>query len=473
VWLFLLLCAGQAVASEPPPNFVVMVADDLGYGDLGVYGHPLIKTPNIDRLAAEGVRLTEFYSSASTCTPARVSLLTGRYAQRSGLARVLVPFEKWGLPASEVTLAEALRELGYRTGIVGKWHLGGRKPYRPLNHGFDEFYGVLHSNDMSRTYLLKIPSLKLYDQTKVVENPVVQRDLTNKYTRRAQVFLNENRDEPFFLLLSYTKPHRPVVPSDNFKGKSAHGPYGDAVEEIDWSVGEVMRTINQLALDERTFVIFTSDNGPWVRGAHKKEAKGGSAGPLRGGKGTGWEGGMRVPMIARWPGRLPGGEVRGGITTFMDIFPTLVRLAGGDPPDDRVIDGVDILPYLRGEAPAPHEELIYYFRTHLFAIRSGQWKLHLNKRDSKAPESELLKPVRCDPPELYDLSTDVGETENVAARHPEIVTRLRKRAEDFDNSYEPVMVLPPRGTSVYQGIFSGAPKDPNKVPHAKPREIKP
>jgi arylsulfatase A-like enzyme len=282
-------------------------------------------------------------------------------------------------------------------------------------------------------------------------------------------FITENRDRPFFLFLSYTKPHRPVMPSDEFRGTSDHGLYGDAVEEIDWSVGEVMQTISGLGLDEQTFVIFTSDNGPWIRGAYKRKVKGGSTGPLRGGKGTAWEGGLRVPMIAKWPGRLPGGQTRDGIATIMDIFPTLIGLAGAELPGDRVIDGKDFLGYLEGQAGAPHDVFYYYFRSHLFAVREGEWKLHMYKREAPEADREMEKPVLCEPPELYNLISDSGESANVAAQHPEIVARLQRLGEEFDGSFEPVMVLPPPSTSMYQGVTSGAPKNPDRVPHAKPR----
>ena len=463
--IFLLPCH----AAERP-NFVVLLADDLGYGDLGVYGNTLIKTPHLDRMAAEGVRLTEFYTPAPSCSPARISLLTGRYPRRSGLVRVLIPLEKWGIPASELTLAEVLGAQGYRSAMIGKWHLGSRRPYRPLKHGFDEFYGVLYSNDMAKIPVFKYPPFKLFDGEKPVESPAVRKNLTRNYTERAREFIRANRDQPFFLYLAYTMPHRPPSPSDEFRGRSAHGLYGDTVEEIDWSVGEILAEIRDLGIDQETFVIFTSDNGPWVRGAYMKKIKGGSTGGLRGGKGTTWEGGMRVPMIARWPGRIPAGEVRGGIASLLDIFPTLTLLSGARLPDDRVIDGRDILPFLAGEAPSPHRDFFYYFRTHLFAIRSGQWKLHLYRRDPEGKQQQLKKPERCDPPLLYNLVNDPAESADVAAEHPEVVVRLTKLGAEFDGAIEPVMSLPPPSKSLRQGLTTGAPKDPNKVPHAKQKK---
>ncbi len=455
-------------AAERRPNFIVILADDLGYGDLGVYGSPDIKTPRIDRMAAEGVRLTDFYAPAPTCTPARVAFLTGRYPRRSGLVRVLIPLEKWGIPASEITLAEALKPLGYRTALVGKWHLGGRKPYRPLRQGFDEFYGVLYSNDMTILPVVKYPRFELFDGDEVVESPAVQKNLTQNYTRRAVEFIRENRNRPFFLYLAHTMPHRPQAVSDGFRRRSAHGLYGDAVQEIDWSTGQILDTLQELGLSDRTFVAFTSDNGPWVPGSFKKRIRGGSTGGLRGSKGTTWEGGMRVPMVARWPGKLPAGEVRAGISSLMDFFPTFVELAGGKVPTDRVIDGRNILAFLQGKEGSPHHEFYYYFRTHLFAIRSGDWKLHFFKRDLAVSGKNVEKPVPCEPLELYNLAEDPAEETNVSAQHPEIVERLSALARRFDQSIEPVMVLPPPTTSVYQGVTTGPPKNPQKVPGHKP-----
>ena len=448
-----------AAGPEPPPNFIVILADDLGYGDLGAYGNSLIQTPQLDRMAAEGVRLTEFYSSAPTCTPARASLLTGRYPKRSGLVRVLIPKERWGLPASEITLAEALKDLGYTTACIGKWHLGGRKPYRPSEHGFDQFYGVLYSNDMSILGPANLPRFELIDGDKAVESPARQKTLTQRYTQRAVQFLRENRDRPFFLYLAHTMPHRRPAASESFRGTSSQGLYGDAVQEIDWSTGQVLSALSEFGLAERTLVIFTSDNGPWVRGAHRKKILGGSAGPLRGSKGTTWEGGMRVPMIARWPGKLPAGQSRDGVASIMDLFPTLIELAGGSVPDDRVIDGKNIFAFLQGRESALHSDFFYYFRSNLFAIRSGDWKLHLYKRRA-APGRSLGKQVRCFSPELYNLAEDAGESRNVAERHPEIVRRLTVMGGAFDGSIEPVVKLPSAVRSVLFGVSLGAPTKP-------------
>ena len=455
--------------AERPPNFVVILADDLGYGDLGVYGHPSIRTPNIDRMAAEGVRLTEYYSASPTCTPARAALLTGRYPLRSGLVRVLIPKEKWGIPDSEVTLAEALKEMDYATAAIGKWHLGGRKPYRPRKHGFDHFFGVLYSNDMALLPLVKWPRFELMRNDKAIESPAKAKTLTERYTDEAIRFIDEHKERPFFLYLSHTMPHIPLRPSAGFKGKSAFGRYGDVVEEIDAGVGRVLDALRSAGVDQNTLVVFTSDNGPWLGGSKlnaenssaKRKKTRGSPGPFRGAKGTTWEGGMRVPFVARWPGRIQAGEVRDGIATAMDLYTTVIETAGGEVPSDRVVDGRNILPLLKGDGPSPHNELFYHFHERVFAVRSGRWKLHRLKREL-GPKGKPKAPVRCE--ELYDLTTDPGEMTNVAADHPDIVERLTARAESFQAGIKPVMKLPPPSSSVFSGLLTQAPKKPRKVP---------
>jgi arylsulfatase A-like enzyme len=456
--------AGSAAPPREQPNIVIILTDDLGYGDLGLYGNPEISTPRIDKMAAEGVRLTEFYSAAPTCTPARAALLTGRYPRRSGMTRVIVAKEKWGLPASEITLGEVLQKQGYATACVGKWHLGGRRPYRPSKHGFDSFFGVLYSNDMSLLPLVRWPRLELWRDDKVIESPAKVENLTRRYTEEAVSFIQQNRDRPFFLYLSHTMPHTPVKPSAEFRGKSKHGPYGDVVEELDWSTGEVLDALRANGVDDNTLVIFTSDNGPWVAGSNKKQIKGGSAGSLRGAKNTTWEGGMRVPFLARWPGRIPAGAVRDGIATLMDLFTTAVALAGGETPNDRVIDGRDILPFLEGRQGAPHDALYYYFRGETFAVREGDWKLHFQKRELKA-NGRPREPQSCSPAELYNLASDLGERNDLAGEHPEIVERLSRLAREFDAGIEPVMKLPSPSWSVFKGLTTQAPNDPDKVPH--------
>jgi arylsulfatase A-like enzyme len=325
------------------------------------------------------------------------------------------------------------------------------KRFRPDRQGFDQFFGVLFSNDMALMPIIKFPRFELFDGNRVVESPARNEMLTQTYTHEAVRFIRNNRSKPFFLYLAHSMPHKPVAASGAFRGKSGHGVYGDAVEELDWSAGQIVDALREAGIDRRTFVIFTSDNGPWAYGAFKKQIKGGSAEPLRGWKGTTWEGGMRVPMIAWWPGRLPQGSVRGGISTTMDLFTTLIELAGGQVPSDRAIDGKNIMALLESDAPSPHETLYYFHRRRLFAVRQGDWKLHVFKREATLGE-KLHDAVRCDPPELYNLAEDLSETRNRAAGEPEIVARLTAIAEQFDASIQPVMRLPARSRLLLRGF---------------------
>ena len=427
------VCSGMQ-RSNRPPNLVVVLADDLGYGDLGVYGSTTIRTPHLDRMGREGTRLTDFYATP-TCTPSRAALFTGRYPIRSGLVRVLQASENFGIPDSETTLGEALKPLGYTTALIGKWHLGSRPRFRPNRHGFDFYYGLLYSNDMT----MEPPNLRrlrLYRNQTPIEWPVHQDTLTRRYTEQAVAFIEANRTKPFFLCLAHTMPHVPLHASEQFRGRSSAGLYGDAVEEIDWSTGQLLAALQRLSLDENTLVVFTSDNGPAV----KLKQRGGSAGPFRGGKGTTWEGGIRVPMVARWPGAIPTGTVRHGIASLMDIFPTFVKLGGGELPKDRTFDGSDIFPMLTGDGTSPHEEIYDYFGAHVCAVRWRNWKLHLRAiiQATMSRRSEKLKS-----PELYDLDADPSESKNVAASQPEVVARLSAMVERFTAGVKPGK-LPPR-----------------------------
>lgn len=431
---FLLSLGGGAVASmvqaafprpapDRQPNFVIFLADDLGYGDLGCYGNRSFPTPRLDTMASEGARLTEFYAMP-TCTPARASLLTGRYPVRSGLVRVLYPREHFGMPSSEITLAQALKSSGYRTACIGKWHLGDLPQYRPNRHGFDFFYGLLYSNDMSVAF--NMPRLRLYRNDEVVESPVHQPTLTRRYTEQALQFIEENRERPFLLYLPYTMPHEPISASEDFQDKSHYSRYGDAVEEIDWSVGRVLDALKKFGLDENTLTAFSSDNGPKLNTKYP----GGSAGSLRGGKSTSWEGGVRVPCVVRWPEQVPAKTVRGGISCLMDLYTTCIEVAGAKLPDDRPIDGKNLMPFLRNASVGVHSEFYYYFGTHLCAVRAEQWKLHLMKREY----DRHRKPgplVKCVPPELYDLANDPGEARDAANERPDIVEALEALASDF------------------------------------------
>ncbi len=436
---------GAAPAERP--NFIVICTDDQGYGDLGCYGSKKLKTPNIDRMAAEGMRLTDFYVTAPVCTPTRSSLMTGCYPRRIGLHQhVLFPNSTKGLNPSEITIAELLKPLGYATACIGKWHLGYQKKFLPTSQGFDYYFGIPFSNDMwlppGMDYApdAKLPpnfpdevrkkgerkraTVPLMRNDKVIEYPAVQATLTERYTAEAIRFIKANKDKPFFIYLPHTMPHWPLHVSERFKGKSGAGLFGDVIMCIDWSVGQILSTLKSLGLDRKTLVIYTSDNGPAA----------GSAGPLRGRKGTTWEGGMREPCIAWWPGKIPAGSVCSELATIMDLLPTIAPLAGTKPPSDRVIDGKDIWPLLSGQpgAKSPYQAFFYHTaRGQLAAVRSGKWKLHIvappQRRRRGQPARQPLKP-----PLLYDLSSDIGETRNVAAEHPDVVKRLTALLKDFD-----------------------------------------
>lgn len=421
-----------------PPNFVLLLADDLGYGDLSCYGSSEIHTPNIDRMAEEGARLKEFYAFP-TCTPSRAALLTGRYPLRSGLTRVLAPREHFGIPDSEITLGQALESRGYATACIGKWHLGDMPRHEPNRHGFEYFYGLHYSNDMTLP-VVDWPPLRLYRNEKVIESPAHQDTLTRRYTTEAIDFIDQNQSKPFFLYLPYTMPHIPLAASAKFRGKSSYGLYGDAVDEIDWSVGQILAGLKARGLDENTLVLFTSDNGPAIRTEFVAHA--GSAGPFRGGKGTTWEGGTRVPCIARWPGHIPTGIELKGIASLMDIFPTFVEIAKGTLPDDRVIDGKSLIEFMEGKAPSPDHEFFYYSGRRLFAVRDGEWKLHFIKR-KRGAKGHLSTPVYCHSPELYNLAKDPGEQQDVSSEYPATVERLSGIALDFQATMEPGKLPPP------------------------------
>ena len=401
-------------ASERPPNFIVILCDDLGYQDVGCFGAPLISTPNVDRMASEGIRFTDFYAAAPVCTPTRAALMTGCYPLRVGLPKVLHPNSKIGISSEEVTVAELLKTRGYATACIGKWHLGHHRPFLPTRHGFDYYFGLPYSNDMN-----KPDPVPLMRNDEIIEQPAVQQTLTERYTAEAVKFIKRHKDRPFFLYLPHTFPHTPLHVSEPFKGKSKRGLYGDVVECIDWSTGRILDALAELGLDRNTLVIFTSDNGPWlIRKEH-----GGSALPLRSGKGTTWEGGMRVPCIMRWPGRIAADTACSEMATVMDILPTLAKLAGAKVPTDRIIDGKNISPLMDGEkgAASPHEAFFYYRLEQLRAVRSGKWKLVL---EHKEPRTKRLIPLS-----LYDLKADIGETKDVSAQYPSIVARLQAMAE--------------------------------------------
>ena len=399
---------GCAKPTTRKPNFVIIFTDDQGYADVGCFGAEGFETPNLDRMTAEGAKFTDFYAAAPVCSPSRAALLTGCYPMRVSIPRVLFPRDKIGLNPDEVTIADMLKTRGYATCCIGKWHLGHLPEFLPTRQGFDYYFGLPYSNDMS--------PLPLIEGEETIELKPDQSQLTRRYTEKAVEFIKKNKDRPFFLYLPHTMPHVPLYVSDKFKGKSKGGLYGDVIMEIDWSVGQILETVKQLGIDEKTLVIFTSDNGPWLsKGAH-----GGSAKPLRGGKFATYEGGMREPCIMRWPGKIAAGTVCSEIATTMDFLPTFAKLAGAKVPTNRIIDGKDISALMTDpKAKTPYKAFFYYFERQLGAVRSGQWKLILERKREK----------KTIPAALYNLQEDIEETRDLSADHPDVVRRLTELAE--------------------------------------------
>jgi len=405
--------AGSTRSAEKSPNFIIIFTDDQGYQDLGCFGSPNIRTPNIDRMAAEGTKFTDFYVAAPLCTPSRAALMTGRYPRRVGLAKgVLRPNSTRGIDPAVTTIAELLKSRGYATCCVGKWHLGFVGPYRPTRQGFDYYYGLYHNLDEPEAeHFDDVGGVPVMRNDEVALRPATPDVLTDLYTKEAIGFIRRNRERPFLLYLAHTMPHVPLGVSKKFAGKSAGGLYGDVIECLDWSTGRILDTLREVGLDSNTIAIYTSDNGPSPRAT-------GSALPLRGRKHTTFEGGMRVPCVMWAPGRIPAGRVCGEVATSMDFYPTFAKLAGAALPANEVIDGMDIYPLMAGQsgAKSPHEAFFFHNgRGRLKAVRAGKWKLHLEKD-----------------PVLNDLHADIGEETNVADEHPEIVKRLARLATDFD-----------------------------------------
>jgi arylsulfatase A-like enzyme len=444
--LFLITFSSFAIlhsSFSAPPNIVLILADDLGYGDLGCYGHPKFKTPRIDQMAAEGARLTQFNTPAPFCAPTRASLMTGRYPFRCGMTQNPAPdggtaADALAMPQTEITLAQVLKSGGYATGMVGKWHLGHKPGSLPTERGFDEYYGIPYSNDMRPVQVL--------EGSEVTEYPVVQATLTTRYAKRATDFIQRSKDKPFFLYFAEAMPHKPLAASEKNYKKSGAGLYGDALAELDDSVGAVLDALKQNGLDDSTLVLFTSDNGAWF---------GGSCGGLRGMKGTNYEGGYRVPMIARWPGKIPTGHVSDEIAVMMDLFATVLHATGTKLPDDRVLDGRNILPLFTSAARSPHEFIFGHQNSKLATIRDAHWKLHLLPAsqmklkpgadgkwlDPRQPDGVTIlapfeqynidahpglttgvEPARM---QLFDLQNDPGEQIDIASQHPEEVKRLQ------------------------------------------------
>jgi len=423
---------------ENPPNFVIIFADDLGYGDLGVFGNPSIKTPHLDKMAFEGQKWTNFYAAASVCTPSRAGLLTGRLPVRSGMAssntRVLFPNSKNGLPASEITLAEQLKKAGYTTAAIGKWHLGHKEEFLPTNNGFDTYFGIPYSNDMDmvsgsipyhdywqqpnssiKTEHFNVPLLR---GTEIVERPANQNNITKRYSDEAVTFIREQDETPFFLYVAHNLPHIPLFASEDFYGKSKRGLYGDVVEEIDNGVGKIIMALKEKGLANKTIVVFTSDNGPWL----PFKNNGGSAGLLHAGKGTTWEGGMREPTIFWGPGHIKSGVVS-DLGSTMDLFTTFSTMANTKIPEDRIIDGVDLSGVLMQGKPSPRKSVLYYRGTELFAARLGDFKAHFI---TQGAYGEFGERQELNTPLLYNVAFDAGEHFNITEKHPEVLEDIRK-----------------------------------------------
>jgi arylsulfatase A len=408
------------------PNVIIVLTDDQGYADVGVFGAQGLTTPNLDRLAAEGVRLTNFYVGAPVCSPSRAALLTGSYPIRVGITDVLKPNSPIGLNPQEVTIADLLKSVGYATAAIGKWHLGDAKTFLPTRQGFDEYFGLPYSNDMT--------PLPLLQNEDVIElSPDLSR-LTKRYTERALDFITRNQQNLFFLYFAHTMPHVPIAASDDFKGKSARGLYGDVIMEIDWSVGQILAKLDELGIANKTLVVFASDNGPWLLyGNHA-----GSARPLREGKFTTFEGGQRVPGIVRWPDRIEGNHVSREVVTAMDLLPTIAAITGATLPT-WTIDGRNVLPILESSpgGASPPTTMYFYAGSELQAVRAGQWKLHLPHGYKTVTEPGMdgdpgLESPRDIPMSLFDLDADPGETTDLARQHPDVVSELMGGAAAFD-----------------------------------------
>jgi arylsulfatase A-like enzyme len=454
VFVLALPVLAQIGQAAEQPNVVVILADDLGYGDLGCYGQKVFETPRIDKMAAEGARLTQFNTPLPYCAPTRASLLTGRYPVRCGMSLNPTPdsgpkADKLALPAQELTLANLLKKNGYATSLIGKWHLGHYAGSLPTDRGFDEYFGIPYSNDMR--------PVKLLENTTQFEYPVVQTNLTSRYTDRAVDFIQRNRERPFFLYFAQVMPHKPLAASEKNYKKSGHGLYADVIADLDESVGRVLDAIKENGLDEKTLIVFSSDNGPWF---------GGSTGGLRGMKGSTYEGGVRVPLLARWPGKIPAGQVNHQLSVMMDVFATVAEITGVDLPNDRIFDGRSLMPILTTDATFENRITFIQKDTRLSAVRDQRWKLHVlapgipnlkadaNNRwtDFRAPDGvTILAPFEqynldafpgvstgdvTGEMQLFDLENDPSEQRNIASQHPEIVKRLKMAFDEHHRLFD-------------------------------------
>ncbi|MFN3168996.1 MAG: sulfatase [Phycisphaeraceae bacterium] len=421
--LFVSMIAPAAFADDRPPNIVIVFTDDQGYGDLSCFGNPTIHTPHIDKMAAQGMKLTQFYVASPVCSPSRAALLTGSYPKRVSMHKhVIFPQYDYGLHTDEHTIADMLKASGYATGCFGKWHLGHRPGLLPTDQGFDEYFGVPYSNDMSTFHRPKSTGYKynlpLMRGHEVLEWEPDQHVLTKRCTEEAVRFIKQNKDKPFFVYLPHAMPHIPIYASEQFAGKSKRGLYGDVIEEIDWSVGEVLKAVEAIGQDDNTLVIFATDNGPWK----PFRQNGGSSGPLRGAKGQNWEGGQRVPCVVRWPGKVPAGTVCRELTRSIDLMPTIAELTGGAL-SDKKIDGGSIAGLLMGKpgATSASDTFLYYTsRGELAGIRKGDMKLLFAGPDAKGG------------PFLYNVSIDISEEWDLAKKHPDMIDELKALALELD-----------------------------------------
>ena len=423
-FLFLLIQCFYSFGQKP--NIVYIFADDLGYGDLSCYVAKDINTPNIDQIAKQGIKFTEFYSASSVCSPSRAALLTGRYPQRMGINTVFFPESFTGIPDTEITIPEILKEKGYATGIVGKWHLGHHYQYLPLQQGFDEYFGIPYSNDMESVVYMRGNEVESYK--------VKQQYITKTYTKEAQKFITKNKDNSFFLYIAHSMPHVPLYASEEFIGTSKRGLYGDVVQELDWSVGQILKSLREHGILENTLIVFSSDNGPWL--AMKED--GGSAGDLREGKTFTFDGGMKVPTVAMWKNRIPQGIINTEVASQMDWFPTIANITGSSIPKGLVIDGLDISKVLTNKGNRKNSDLLFLDGKQLQGYRSGQWKVKLPYKGFRGNKWKQF--VKAHDTLLFNLNTDPGEKNNLFEKYPEKAKEILK---EMIEKYQDMGKLPP------------------------------